>query len=228
MPDIYDDLMRPLYLRYGAEGSQPVPNQEPDLQRTMALPVVPAPSVTVAPEAMVIALHRQSTEELKEEVLAHIYAQSHVFFEKLIIDVMLAMGYGNRRRDLVKHLGRSHDGGIDGIVLQDELGLDLILLQAKRLRPGTTVSASQVRDFVGSLDARHAAKGIFFTTGHFSPSARACVESISRRVVLINGHELAGLMIRHNIGVKSSKSYVFKQLERCYFAAPSAQSASNS
>ncbi len=218
MTDIYDELMRPLYLRYGAEVSHGDLPLQPDK---------PEQPVGAGPETTVVALHRQSTEELKEEILAHIYAQSHVFFEKLIIDVLLAMGYGNRRRDLVKHLGRSHDGGIDGIIMQDELGLDLILLQAKRLKPGTTVSASQVRNFVGSLDARHATKGIFFTTGHFSPSARACVETISRRVVLINGLELTALMIRHNIGVKSSQSYVFKSLERCYFTALAADSAIN-
>ena len=218
MTDIYDELMRPLYLRYGAEGSHKV---------SLPVPDKPEQPVGAGPENTVVALHRQSTEELKEEILAHVYAQSHVFFEKLIIDVLLAMGYGNRRRDLVKHLGRSHDGGIDGIIMQDELGLDLILLQAKRLKPGTTVSASQVRDFVGSLEARHATKGIFVTTGHFSLSARACVETISRRVVLINGLELTSLMIRHNIGVKSSQSYVFKSLERCYFTALAGVSATS-
>lgn len=228
MTDIYDDLMRPLYQRYGAESSYSLSKQAHDQPKAIVLPVVPVQPVTGDPEALVVALHRQSTEELKEEVLAHIYAQSHVFFEKLILDVMLAMGYANRRRDLVKHLGRSHDGGIDGIIQQDELGLDLIFLQAKRLKPGTAVSASQVRDFVGSLEARHATKGIFVTTGHFSLSARACVESISRRVVLINGQELTALMIRHNIGVKSSQSYVFKRLERCYFTAVSAETAINS
>jgi restriction system protein len=184
----------------------------------------PAP---VDAEAQVVALHRQCTEELREEVLAHIYAQNPLFFEKLIIDVMLSMGYAGRRRDLVKHLGRTNDGGIDGIISQDELGLDLILLQAKRLKPGTTVSASQVRDFVGSLEARHASKGIFFTTGHFSLAARACVETISRRVVLINGLELSGLIIRHNIGVTSSQSYVFKRLERQYFATVPVEPAVN-
>lgn len=229
MTDNYDDLMRPLYQRYGAGNAYSMASAQLSDNQVVAVPPKnPLPIHGNEPEARVMALHRQSTEELKEEILAHIYAQSHVFFEKLIIDVLLAMGYGSRRRDLVKHLGRSHDGGIDGIIMQDELGLDVILLQAKRLKPGTTVSASQVRDFVGSLEARHAAKGIFFTTGHFSLSARACVKSISRRVVLVNGLELTSLMIRHNIGVKSSQSYVFKRLERCYFAALSAESATSS
>ena len=148
-----------------------------------------------------------------------------MFFEKLIIDVLLAMGYGARRRDLVKHLGRSHDGGIDGLIAQDELGLDFIMLQAKRLRPGSTISASQVRDFVGSLEARNADKGIFFTNGQFSPDAIACVENISRRVVLVYGNELTALMIRHNIGVTASQSFVFKKLARGYFAPLIEQSA---
>jgi restriction system protein len=227
MADIYDDLMRPLYERYGAVRSYPTVSSMPNAPDTLAETAKPAQSVVADAEASVSALHRQCTEELREEILAHVYAQNHLFFEKLIIDVLLALGYGNRRRDLVKHLGRSHDGGVDGIILQDELGLERILLQAKRLKPGTTVSASQVRDFIGSLEARHAAKGIFVTTGHFSLPARACVESISRRVVLVNGHELSALMIRHNIGVKSSQSYVFKRLELCYFAAPSTGVANN-
>ena len=91
-------------------------------------------------------------------------------------------------------------------------------MQAKRLKPGSIVPVSAVRDFVGSLEAVHAGKGVFVTTGHFSPAAREVVKTVSRRVVLINGDDLTRLMIRHNIGVTVQQSYQFKRLDPVYFA----------
>lgn len=209
MTDAYEDLMLPLYSRYSDSPDEPKVSDEDVVQ-----PLETAPMTTMA------AIHSIANLKLREDLLAHIYAQDHRFFENLIIEVLLAMGYGGRRRDLVKHLGRSHDGGIDGVVAQDELGLDLIMLQAKRLKPGTSVSAGQVRDFAGGLEACHACKGIFVTTTQFSPRARGFAQSVSRRIVLISGHELTALMIRHNIGVKVNESFVFKDVEKSFFASP--------
>ena len=101
----------------------------------------------------------RSQSQLAEELLALIHAQAPAFFEDLVIDVLLAMGYGGRRRDLAMRLGRTGDGGVDGVISQDELGLDLIYVQAKRLKPGTVVPVGEVRDFAGSLDAHRASKG---------------------------------------------------------------------
>ena len=217
MADCYDQLMRPLYDRLAS--------REAGSGRAEAIPEAPGHEAHIAvspePESQLAALHRQATILLREQLLGHIYAQDHLFFENLIIDVLLAMGYGSRRRDLVRRMGRSHDGGIDGIISQDELGLDVILLQAKRLKPGSCVSGSQVRDFVGSLEANHAQKGVFVTTGQFTTQARSAVKQITRRVVLINGNDLTGLMIRHNIGVRAKESYVFKSIVRDYFSSPS-------
>jgi restriction system protein len=139
--------------------------------------------------------------ELGLELLGYIYVQSHQRFESLILDVMLAMGYGGRRRDLAHRVGRSGDGGIDCVIEMDGLGLDVIYLQAKRLKPSSRIPVSAVRDFVGSLEARHASKGIFVTTAGFTASTLDYVSSIFKKVVLVNGAQITKLMIRHNLGI---------------------------
>ncbi len=164
---------------------------------------------------------QRANAALIHELIARIHAQLPEFFEYLVIDILLAMGYGGRRRDMAQRLGRTGDGGIDGLIAQDELGLDLIYIQAKRLKPGSVVPVSEVRDFVGSLDARHAAKGVFVTTSHFSPQSIEFCGQISRRVALIGGTRLAELMIRHNIGVKVKETYQLKWVDADYFV-PSA------
>jgi restriction system protein len=161
---------------------------------------------------------QQAHRALIDDLIARIHAQLPEFFEYLVIDVLLAMGYGGRRRDMAQRLGRTGDGGIDGLIAQDELGLDLIYIQAKRLKPGSVVPVSEVRDFVGSLDARHAVKGVFVTTSHFSPAAIEFCGQVSRRVVLVDGARLAELMVRHNIGVKVKESYQLKRIDADYFA----------
>jgi restriction system protein len=120
---------------------------------------------------------------------------------------------------LARRLGRRGDGGVDGMLALDELGLDVIYVQAKRLRPGNAVPVSDVRDFVGSLEAHHATKGVFIATSHFTGSARSVVRQISRRVALVDGVGMADLMIRHNIGVRTAESYQLKKLDTDYFAA---------
>ena len=161
----------------------------------------------------------QAQSRLAEELLGYIHAQTPEFFEHLIIDVLLALGYGGRRRDLAQRLGRGGDGGVDGLLAQDELGLDVIYFQAKRLRPGSPVPVSDVRDFAGSLDAHRASKGIFVATGHFSEAAQEFVTQLSRRLVLIDGVDLCQLMICHNIGVKVKESYQIKRIDLDYFDA---------
>jgi restriction system protein len=164
---------------------------------------------------------QRANAALISELISRIHAQLPEFFEYLVIDILLAMGYGGRRRDMAQRMGRTGDGGIDGLIAQDELGLDLIYIQAKRLKPGVVVPVGEVRDFVGSLDARHAAKGVFVTTSHFSAAAAEFCGQISRRVALIDGTRLAELMIRHNIGVKVKETYQVKRIDADYFV-PSA------
>jgi restriction system protein len=208
--EIDRDVMKPAYERFS-----PPQHHLPDSTEDIGADFVSA--VPRQPASAVMTAHYLETRQLRSDILARIYVNSHQFFETLIIDVLLRMGYAGRRRDLARHLGRSGDGGIDGIIALDELGLDVILVQAKRLRPGTTVPVSHVRDFAGSLEARRASKGIFVTTAQFSHAAHEFVGAVSRRVVLVNGVQLADIMIRHNIGVRVRETYQFKELESTYF-----------
>lgn len=161
---------------------------------------------------------------LRQELLGRIHAQSPEFFEQLIVDVLLVMGYGRHRHSMSRRLGRRGDGGIDGIIEQDELSLDVIYLQAKRYKLNSPVPLADVRDFAGSLEAHHALRGVFMATSHFSKAAREFVGQIGRRIILVDGIRLAELMIRHNIGVKIKESFCFKALDADYFVAGSARS----
>lgn len=154
---------------------------------------------------------------LHRELIGRIHAQTPEFFERLVIDVLLAMGYGSDRAEMARCLGRSGDGGIDGIVPLDELGFDSISIQAKRLKPGTAVPISDVRDFAGSLEARRAGKGVFVTTTHFSAGAAEFCAQLVRRVVLIDGNRLADLMLRYGIGVRVQHRVEIRALDRAYF-----------
>jgi restriction system protein len=218
MLESYEELMMPLFLRLG--GSEDELHMDHFTVAHGPQKISAPPIFNEASNALASA-HRASLRALEEEVLAQVYAQTPQFFERLIIDLLLNMGYANRRRDLTQQIGRSRDGGVDGIIAQDPLGLDVILLQAKRLRPNTHISASQVRDFIGTLQTKKAHKGIFVTTGEFSGFARSTIQNISHRIRLIDGRELSALMVRHNLGVDPSQSYVFKTLNRSYFSGAS-------
>jgi len=159
-------------------------------------------------------LHRQ---ELAAELLRRVLGMSPDFFEQLIIDLLLAMGYGSTRAGIAQRLGRSGDGGIDGEIMRDELGLDRIYVQAKRYAPGSFVPVSEVRDFAGALDSRRAEAGVFVTTAEFPETAREFVEKVRSRIALVDGAELARLMLRHGIGVRLVRSYAVHHLDGDYF-----------
>lgn len=213
----YQDLMKPLFAKLGV-GSENAGLLTSSQTTPITLQNLLLVESSVA-ENHVARLHRSAMQALEADILAHIYAQTPKFFENLIVDLLLAMGYGSRRRDLSRRLGQSHDGGVDGLISQDELGLEVILIQAKRLKPNSNVSVSQVRDFAGSLESQRAIKGVFVTTGNFTIPARMVVQDLSRRIVLINGKELAALMVRHNLGAKTTETYVFKALDLNYFSS---------
>jgi restriction system protein len=175
------------------------------------------PGSAAPSEAALAGLMRSLHAKLADEIIARIHSQSPEFFEGLVIDVLLAMGYGRRRADMAQRLGRSGDGGIDGLVALDELGLDHIFIQAKRLKPGVPVPIGEIRDFAGSLEARHASKGVFVTTTHFSPGAAEFCARLTRRVVLLDGRRLAELMVKHNIGVTVRQAYFVKGIDSRYF-----------
>jgi restriction system protein len=220
MGESYEELMLPLFQRLSGSGDNVITHSLPQTAKGEAVPGLPSTPSMLQDEATaaMASAYRAATMALEQQVLAFVYAQTPAFFERLIIDLLLAMGYAGRRRDLAKHLGRSHDGGVDGIISQDPLGLDIILVQAKRLKPNSTISSSQMRDFIGTLETKRASKGIFVTTGDFSAFARSSLQTVSRRVRVVNGQELSALMVRHNIGVTPTQSFVFKTLDRRYFA----------
>jgi restriction system protein len=186
----------------------------------VALGATPRGDTPPFDEARFQALVRSAHSELLGALIARVHSQLPEFFENLVLDVLRAMGYGNKRLDMAQRLGRTGDGGIDGIIALDELGLDQVYIQAKRLRPGNPVPIGQVRDFAGSLEAKHASKGVFVTTTHFSPGAVEFCAQLSRRVVLIDGSLLTELMVRNNIGVKVQEKFYLKRIDSDYFSMP--------
>ena len=160
--------------------------------------------------------HQVMEQELRRKLLAHIHSQTFGFFEQLMIDVV-SLAFGNKNASFAQKLGRSGDGGVDGVIELDELGLDLVYLQGKRLKPSTSVSASAVRDFLGSLETKHATKGVFVTTGSFTHQATAAIASSSRRVALISGERLTQIMLRHGVGIKSLDMFRTQTIDLGYF-----------
>ena len=225
MGNEYPDFMSPWHERMQVDVSNELHTSRVELPS--ALGNAKSQEELTTTRTMVIEAHRIMQDILCDQLLGYIHVQSSEFFENLIIDVVVALGYAGRRRDMARKLGRSGDGGIDGVIELDELGLDAIYLQAKRLKPATTVPVSQVRDFVGALEAHHASKGVFVTSGNFTPSAQAIVKAISKKIVLINGQRLTQLMIQFNIGIRITDSLQFKEVDRSYFADSTTRPASS-
>ncbi len=158
--------------------------------------------------------YQQIREKLAAELLEQIMDNSPTFFEELVIDLLVQMGYGGSRED-AQAVGRSGDGGIDGIINEDRLGLDVVYVQAKRWE--ANVSRPELQKFAGALQGQRARKGIFITTSGFSRDAREFVNSIDSKIVLIDGRQLAEYMIDHNVGVSVVKSYEIKRVDSDYF-----------
>lgn len=167
------------------------------------------------PYEQIETAHKQLVEQLATELLAQIHACSPEFFERLVIDLLVAMGYGGSRSDAARAIGRSGDGGIDGIINEDRLGLDSICVQAKRWQD--TVGRPVVQAFAGSLEGARARKGVVITTSQFADTAREYVKMIEKRIILIDGKTLAKLMIEHNVGVTTESTYAVKRLDSDYF-----------
>jgi restriction system protein len=156
-------------------------------------------------------------ESLISELQDRIRQCSPRFFEKLVVDLLVAMGYGGSLRDAGQAVGKSGDGGIDGIIKEDKLGLDVVYIQAKRWE--ANVGSPVVRNFVGSLDGHHARKGVLITTSHFSPDAQEFVNRLEKKIVLIDGDQLAEYMIDHGIGVAEVDRYIVHKIDSDYFTS---------
>lgn len=167
------------------------------------------------PEELLDYSFQKLKEELVIELIERIKNCSPVFFERLVIDLLIKMGYGGSKKEAGEVVGKSGDGGIDGIIKEDKLGLDTIYIQAKRW--DNAVPVAQVRDFAGSLLSKKAKKGIFISTSFYPKSAYEFVSSIEPKIVLIDGKELAELMIQYNVGMASKGIYELKKLDLDYF-----------
>ncbi len=156
-------------------------------------------------------------QELRVSLLARIRQLSPEAFERLILDLLVAMGYGGGRAEMARQTQRSNDDGIDGVIKEDALGLDLVLIQAKRYTPPNAVGRPEMQGFVGSLAGNGTAKGIFVTTSTFTLGARDYVARIPNRVILIDGEELARLMIEYSVGVRVTQTYAIKDIDENAF-----------
>ncbi|WP_461329058.1 restriction endonuclease [Bradyrhizobium diazoefficiens] len=172
---------------------------------------------TTTPEEQIEAAYQTLEATLRADLLDRIAKNSPAFFEQLIIDLLVAMGYGGSHKNAAAQLGRSGDGGVDGVINEDRLGLDRVYVQAKRYSAANAVGRPDVQAFVGSLVGLGASKGVFVTTSTFSAQARDFVKHLSQRVVLLDGASLAGLMIEHGIGVRTSRTVEFRRLDEDFF-----------
>lgn len=169
------------------------------------------------PEEALQAAWTELQSGLQDELLESVKSNSPAFFEQLVVDLIVKMGYGGNREDAGQAMGKSGDGGIDGVIKEDRLGLDAIYVQAKKW--DSTVGRPEIQKFAGALQGVRARKGVFLTTGIFSKEALGYTEQIEAKIVLIDGRELAKLMVEHGIGVSVVDRYEVKRLDTDYFDA---------
>lgn len=179
--------------------------------------VRPSPAADLTPLDRLDAAYAEIEATLADEVLEAVLSLSPGRFEQLVVDLLIAMGYGGGDLARGTQTSLSRDGGIDGVVNEDALGLDAIYVQAKRYDPANKVGRPALNGFVGSLTGEGATKGVFVTTSSFSADARAFVDRVQHRIVLIDGQRLARLLIAHEVGVRARKTYVIRSVDEDYF-----------
>lgn len=169
------------------------------------------PIATTTPEEAIELAYQGLREQLAQELLARILSCSPTFFEQLVVELLVKMGYGGSRRDAGERIGQTGDGGIDGIIKEDWLGLDTIFIQAKRWQG--SVGRPEIQKFVGALQGQRARKGVFITTSFYTSDAIDYASRIDTKVVLIDGKLLSALMIDFDVGVSAAASYVVKRID---------------
>jgi restriction system protein len=171
---------------------------------------------TATPSEALETAYENLRDELADELLARLRKLSPSFFERVVVELLVKMGYGGSRADAGKAIGKTGDGGIDGIIKEDKLGLDVVYIQAKRWE-NNPVGRPDVMQFAGALQAQKANKGIFITTSRFTDDARSYVSQIGSKIVLIDGEQLTSLMIEHDVGVSTVSMYPVKKIDTDYF-----------
>lgn len=179
------------------------------------IPTTPLSEAKATPEETLANSFQVLRDSLAHDLLEAIQNGTPAAFEQIVVDLLVAMGYGGSVEDAGKVVGKSGDGGIDGIIKQDKLGLDAIYVQAKRWKD--VVGSPEIMRFSGGLTKRHASRGVFITTSTFTKDALEFVEAMPQKIVLIDGKRLASLMIEHDVGVSATRSYILKRLDQDYF-----------
>jgi restriction system protein len=169
------------------------------------------------PEESLDKAYQRIRKSLASELLNNVVDLSPAFFERLVVEILVKMGYGGSIKDAGKAMGKSGDEGIDGTIKEDKLGLDIIYIQAKRWRPGNVVGRPEIQKFVGALAGQGAKKGIFITTSNFTKEALDYTPRNETKIVLIDGEQLAQLMIDYNLGCTTQQTYEIKKIDSDYF-----------
>ena len=177
--------------------------------------IEPSFSLNETPEDSLASAYRRFQANIESEMLETVMQVSPAFFERLVVDLLVKMGYGGNRQDAAQAVGQSGDGGIDGIINEDQLGLDVIYIQAKRWEGN--IGRPEVQKFAGALQGQRAKKGVFITTSSFTTSAIDYVSIIDTKIILIDGKRLAKLMVDHSVGVSSVGVYEIKKIDSDYF-----------
>lgn len=205
-------------------------NQFPDFEgfRTVSEAAAPGKATandvleesSLTPDELMRQAHQEIELALADELLGRVRQASSAFFERAVVRLLIAMGYGGTAAEIDEALsvvGKSGDGGVDGVIDQDLLGLDRIYIQAKRYGPDSPIGPGAIRDFFGSLDRFKASKGLFVTTSSFSKTAVETADMLSRRIVLVDGKQLARLMIRHEVGCRVQETLHLKKVDEDFF-----------
>jgi restriction system protein len=210
-PARVDNTVLEHYESFRAFRARSKPDDSPE--RVNVAGEIPQPEQT--PEDAMAQAYERVRTQLEAELLEQVKASSPSFFERLVVDLLVAMGYGGSRQDAGRALGKSGDGGIDGIIKEDRLGLDVIYLQAKRWEG--VVGRPEIQKFAGALQGQRASKGVFITTSGYSKEAIDFAQAISSKIILIDGATLSRLMVDFNVGVSRLGTYELKRIDTDYF-----------
>lgn len=172
---------------------------------------------TETPEEKIQAAEEAIAASVRSQLLERISELSPAFFERVVVDLIVAMGYGGTRNSVAKRLGKSGDEGIDGVVNEDPLGLDVVYIQAKRYAPENTIGRERIQQFAGALVGQGASKGVFVTTSSFSRGATDYAQRVPQRIILIDGSELSRLMVQYGVGVRTERIIEIKRIDLDYF-----------
>jgi restriction system protein len=186
-------------------------------EESSASPKFEVVDVSQTPDDLMRVTNRAINLSLGQEIIDRIVLGTPAFFERIVVTLLLSMGYGGSFAEAGRAIGKSGDDGIDGVIDQDTLGLDRVYIQAKKYQHDNTIGPGAIRDFFGSLDMHKASKGLFVTTSSFTKSAIDTADKLGKRIVLIDGRTLAQLMIRFNVGCRVEEVFEFKKIDEEFF-----------